>query len=218
MAIDKSNGWEAVAEQLISNRNPKIGASIIRQWATSFEPGSSILDLGCGTGEPVTRILLENGLTIYGIDASPTLLGEYRKRFPYLSSSCEAAQESVFFNKKFDGIVAIGLLFLLSKENQCIIIKKVADALKPQGRFLFTAPYQVHSWKDNWTGYTSLSLGRKAYKLEFAKHGLILVNEYTDEGENHHFEFHKNDWHHNLEQQDVESIEITELPVESSNE
>src|SRR5262245_8696979 len=57
---DRSNGWEAVAPGFIGSRKrSSIGVTTVRAWARSLPTGASILDLGCGSGVPISRALLE---------------------------------------------------------------------------------------------------------------------------------------------------------------
>ena len=79
---DKSNGYEQVAERFISVRNPGIGASTVREWSTTLAPGSSILDLGCGHGAPISQVLINHGFAVYGVDASAKMIAAFRQRFP----------------------------------------------------------------------------------------------------------------------------------------
>ena len=189
---DLSNGWESRAHVFIANRNLAMGISIAENWASSFAAGQEILDVGCGFGGPYTQSLLDRGLQVYGVDASNTLLQEHRKRFPAVPTRCEAAETSNFFNKKFQGILSVGLIFLLPTKDQLTLLENMASALNQNGKLMFTAPWQVCSWNDLLTGRKSASLGRDRYRSTLANHGLALVNEYTDEGENHYYSFEKN--------------------------
>ncbi|MES2623814.1 MAG: class I SAM-dependent methyltransferase [Pseudomonadota bacterium] len=193
MPMDKSNGWEAFANQLISGRQQRrIGAETVSAWAHSLTPGSAVLDLGCGSGVPVSELLINAGFQVYGVDASPTLIAEFRRQFPTTEVSCEAVEESTFFGRSFAAVVAVGLLFLLSPEVQFRLIHKVGQALVPGGQFLFTSPCQMCRWEDNWTGRESVSLGAEAYKAILAQAGLNVTGNYTDEGENYYFVAVKN--------------------------
>ncbi len=188
---DLSNGWEAIAKVFISYQTSNIGAAIVKDWAKSFGQGAEVLDVGCGFGGSYTNDLNNRGLKVYGVDASITLINEYQKKFPNALSKCEAAEESSFFGRKFDGVLAIGLIFLLSEKAQISVLHKTAAALKEGGRLLFSCPYQVCDWDDLSTGRKSRSLGREKYVSILEVHGLSLVNEYTDEGESHYYEFQK---------------------------
>lgn len=192
LGIDQSNGWESIADKFIATRNPGIGVRTVETWLKSLKSGATVLDIGCGFGLPITELLLNAGLNVYGIDASPTLLNELRRRFPGAIVACEPVETSNFFNLKFDAIIAIGLLFLLPQKVQRDVLQKISGALNFPGKFLFTAPFQAGAWKDSLTGGESRSLGKEVYVNELSKQGLVLVGEYTDEGENHYFDFIKN--------------------------
>lgn len=186
---DASNGWEAVAVQLIERRDrSSIGVNVIRTWAKSLNRGSSILDLGCGSGVPVSQALMDAGFIVTGIDPSPTLVATFRSRFPGVDIACEQAETSPFFDRTYDAVVAIGLMFLLPEAAQKALIAKVGTALKVGGRLLFTAPSQSCAWNDLMTGRESHSLGASAYRTLMAQSDLTLVGEYTDEGQNHYYD------------------------------
>jgi ubiquinone/menaquinone biosynthesis C-methylase UbiE len=57
-----------------------------RTWFERFRQvmpqGADVLDLGCGSGEPVARYLTEAGHRVTGVDPSPTLIDLCRVRFP----------------------------------------------------------------------------------------------------------------------------------------
>lgn len=137
---------------------------------------------------PISEVLVDQGCAVYGIDASASLVGAFQHRFPQAQVACEPAEESTFFDRKFDGIVAVGLLFLLQADIQRAVIRRVAAALEPDGRFLFTAPVQAVAWADLMTGHPSVSLGDEVYRCTMADAGLRLVGEYVDEGGNHYYD------------------------------
>lgn len=135
-APDPSNGWDDIAEDFLRARNPHIGPAKVREWGRILPPGGSILDLGCGHGVPISQALMEDGFQVYGVDASEKMIAAFRARFPQAEAECSAAEESAFFDRTFDGVIAWGLLFLLPPETQAIVIRKAAQALKPGGKLL----------------------------------------------------------------------------------
>jgi len=188
--MDKSNGYEDIATRFIEVRGQNVngtGTSSVHNWCRSLPRGASVLDLGCGTGIPISKVLNEEGMSVYGVDASPTLINEFRQNFPDNPVACEPAEDSLFFNCTFDAIISWGLIFLLSKEAQAKVIKKAAGALRTGGKFLFTAPSQETEWEDAMTGQASRSLGAENYKKLLSASGLTLIEEFEDEGENHYF-------------------------------
>lgn len=146
------------------------------------------MDVGCGSGVPITQALIEGDFYVAGIDASPTLVAAFHRRFPAAPVRCEAAQDSAFFGRRFDGAVCVGLLFLLSEVDQRLVVRRMADALVPGGRLLFSAPREPCEWHDRLTGRRSQSLGVDAYAQLLAACGLELLGSHYDEGENHYFD------------------------------
>ena len=179
--------WEAIAEEFIAARSD-IGSDVVRQWAQRLRPASEVVDIGCGSGAPVSQTLVEAGFMVFGIDASPTLLSMFRRRFPEAPATCETVQSSNFFGQKFDGVVAVGLMFLLSEEDQWKLIEKVGQALRPGGRFLFSAPRAQCEWSDLQTGQPSSSLGEVEYQRLLACAGMHLEHIYVDGGGNDYFD------------------------------
>lgn len=192
-ANDGSNGYDAIANLYIAGRGSRprvgdsVGAAVIKAWARSFPRGATVLDLGSGPGEPSTRILQEAGLTIYAVDASPTMVAAFRERFPGVSIERNTAEASEFFHRTFNGVLAWGLLFLLEPAAQALVIEKVGRALEPRGRFLFTAPREPVEWPDAMTGRPSRSLGAPTYEHLLREAGLTLVGDAEDEGDNHYY-------------------------------
>lgn len=193
MSDDGSNGYEAIASIYVARRGTRprvgdaIGAATVSAWAQGLAPGASVLDLGCGPGEPSTRILLEAGLQSYAVDASATMVAAFRERFPHVPIEKSTVETSAFFDRTFDGVLAWGLMFLLEPVAQALVIEKVARALKPGGRFLFTAPEEPLEWLDAMTGRRSHSLGAPTYERLLREAGLTWVAAAHDEGENHYY-------------------------------
>lgn len=184
---DPSNGYEGEASGFIAGRSSTIGVATVREWARSLPPGATILDLGCGHGAPIATALAIDGFAVYGIDASATLVAAFRERLPGVPVANESVETSDFFGRTFDGIIAIGLVFLLDAESQRKLIRKAAAALHPAGRLLFTAPTQMAEWNDALTGRRSVSLGADAYRATIADSGLEPLPGYEDEGGNHYY-------------------------------
>ena len=189
-APDRSNGYEEIALTFISGRGRNhsgVGAAVVADWSKLLSAGATVLDLGCGTGIPVSQALIERGFNVYGVDASPTMVAAFRANFPNVPVECAAVEDSDFFGQTFDGVVAWGLLFLLDAEVQCRLIGKVAGVLRSGGRLLITAPRQSCSWRDAMTGGISISLVQEAYRKALEAEGMSLVGTHCDEDENHYY-------------------------------
>ncbi len=193
-SLDKSNGYEAIAPAFTAGRGRNargIGARVVAAWSHTLPESASVLDLGCGTGVPITLSLLERGFSVYAVDASPSMAAAFRNRFPRVPMQCAGVEDSDFFSRAYDGVIAWGLFFLLSAEAQRGLIAKIGAILRPGGRLLFTAPSSVCSWSDGMTGQTSISLGYRAYRQALEAEGMSLTGVCRDEGGNHYYDARK---------------------------
>lgn len=98
---------------------------------------ASILDAGCGSGEPIARYLIEKGHVITGIDFSQALIEVAQERFPehqWLVADMNA------FNLQtiFDGILAWHSFFHLTPDAQQETLGQFASHLKPGGILMVT--------------------------------------------------------------------------------
>jgi SAM-dependent methyltransferase len=191
---DRSNGYEGVAAEFLANRgNPPtrsrgVGRRAVREWARTLPRGATVLDLGSGPGFPITEVLVLEGLNVYAIDASPSFVDAFRRNLPGIPVACEAVEDSMFFERTFDGVLAWGLMFLLPAEEQRRLIQRIARILAPDGRLLFTSCAEPLVWQDAMTELESRSLGAVEYRNLLAASALTVIREYEDEGENHYFD------------------------------
>lgn len=187
-----SNGYEGVAQEFLarrgSGRSTGVGVKEVRRWAQSLPRGAAVIDVGCGPGFPITEVLVAEGLNVYGVDAAPSFVEAFRRNLPNTPVACEAVQESRFFGRTFDAVLAWGLMFLLTAEDQRRLIQKFAQILALGGRLLFTSVAKPAVWNDAMTGLESRSLGAEEYRRLLGAAGLSVSNEYEDEGENHYFD------------------------------
>ena len=105
---DGSNGYEAIAEAFIQARRRHIGPTVVRKWAEGLRAGTSILDLGCGSGVPISEALLQEGFSIYGVDASSTMIAKFHDLFPSVPLECNPVESSLFFIRSFDAAIGGG--------------------------------------------------------------------------------------------------------------
>lgn len=128
---DRSNGYEGIAAKFLAVRcgpgSTSIGAEEVRAWARQLAQRSAVLDLGCGSGVPITEVLIDQGLAVYGVDASPSLVSVFKQRWPDTPVKCEPVEKSQFFCRQFDGVVAWGPVFLRLKGLPLVQLEFVAS-------------------------------------------------------------------------------------------
>jgi SAM-dependent methyltransferase len=190
--MDRSNGYEGVAAEFLAGRggpqSARIGAETVRAWARQLPRGIEVLELGSGSGIPITEVLIDEGLRVHAIDAAPSFVAAFKRRFPEVPVVNEAVEDSPFFDRRFDAVLSWGLMFLLERPAQEALIGKIGTVLSPGGRLLFTSPPGIITWNDAMTGQESRSLGAPAYRRLLAEARLTVLDEYEDEGENHYYD------------------------------
>lgn len=192
--MDRSSGYQAVSQKFLAGRGSSktrseaIGVNEVRRWARTLPRGSSVIDLGCGPGFPITVVLVEEGLQAFGVDAAPSFVEAFQRNLPRTPIVCESVLESGFFDRTFDAVLAIGLMFLLKAEEQHRLIHRIAEILHPGGRLLFTSTAKPVVWEDAMTGLESISLGAEQYRKLLGTVGISVADEYEDAGENHYFD------------------------------
>jgi cyclopropane fatty-acyl-phospholipid synthase-like methyltransferase len=100
--------------------------------------GGSILDVGCGMGEPVARYLIERGHAVTGADSSPSLIALARARFP-AQDWIVADMRALDLGRRFDALIAWHSFFHLSPEDQPAMFPRFAAHAKPGAPLMFTS-------------------------------------------------------------------------------
>ncbi|MFB5660983.1 class I SAM-dependent methyltransferase [Alteribacillus sp. HJP-4] len=95
-------------------------------------PGEKILDLGCGTGD-LTRKIADFSCDVLGIDNSPTMIAQAKRKYPALTFDVRDAIDFEY-HREFDAVFSNAALHWVKppeKALQCIFA-----SLKESGRFV----------------------------------------------------------------------------------
>jgi SAM-dependent methyltransferase len=115
-----------------------------------------ILDLGCGTGQPIDSTLVFWGNYIVGVDESSAMLALAKEQLPSEEWICAKMQE-VEIDRVFDAVVCWDSLFHLDRREHAAVLKKAHRWLRPGGRLLVSSGGQVdeapHGFTDTMFGY-----------------------------------------------------------------
>lgn len=115
----------------------------------SIPDGASVLDLGCGTGEPLAQFFIERGFKVIGVDGSEKMIELCRKRFPN-EEWLVADMRELNLKRKFDVILAWHSFFHLDKASQRAMFPLFAAHLKPNGILAFTSGVEEGEvWSNN---------------------------------------------------------------------
>ena len=190
--IDAGRFYEMQALKYLDVRDrSRVGGELVERWARSLPFGTPVVEIACGGGYPITQVLVDSGLAVWAIDTSPTLLRQFRLRFPTIPTQCASALDSNYFGRTFEAVISIGLMSFLREDEQLALLHRVSEILEPGGHFLFTAPVETGTWQDVATGLECWSLGRIGYTRALQHVGFRVIRTHVDEGEYNYYEAQK---------------------------
>lgn len=147
------------------------------RFAAALPPGATILDLGCGMGEPVASYLIESGFAVTGLDSSASLIALCRQRFPEREWIVEHMRK-LALGRRFDGIIAWHSLIHLTPEDQRTAFPRFAAHLNPGGALMVTTGPERGESIGEWQGEPLYhgSLAAREYEGLFADSGYTLLD------------------------------------------
>ena len=80
-------------------------------------PGGAVLDIGCGSGEPIGRHLVGRSHPVTGVDSSPEMIAICKDRFPG-GDWRVADMRALRLGRAFGGLLAWDSFFHLRPEDQ----------------------------------------------------------------------------------------------------
>ncbi|WP_106639991.1 class I SAM-dependent DNA methyltransferase [Allosphingosinicella vermicomposti] len=159
-----------------------------RKWLDRFmsllPQAGTILDIGCGSGEPIARYFIDSGFAITGIDASPALIAMCKHRFPEQDWHV-ADMRALHMNARFDGLIAWHSFFHLSRDDQRKMFALFAAHINPKGILMFTSGPQDGESIGEWQGEPlyHASLSPDEYRELLAANGLTVVDHRAEDQE-----------------------------------
>lgn len=132
--------YERHAHDYDADRGTQLGPEKVwlDRFVTLLPIGATVLDLGCGSGEPIARYLIGRGLIVTGVDSSPTLISLCRARFPG-SAWVLADMRTLELGERFDGILAWDSFFHLNFRDQRRVLSVFKRHAAPRAALMFTS-------------------------------------------------------------------------------
>lgn len=113
-----------------------------KSWLDRFRallpPGGGVLDLGCGSGEPIAAYLFGLGHPVTGVDSSPALIDACRERFQE-QEWILGDMRTLALRRGFSGIVAWDSFFHLGFDDQRRMFPLFRAHSAPGAALMFTS-------------------------------------------------------------------------------
>jgi SAM-dependent methyltransferase len=148
----------------------------IERFADMLGPGATVLDIGCGSGQPIAAYLAGRGHRVAGIDGSPEMIALFRANLP--GETAEVADmRSLSLDRRFGGLIAWDSLFHLAPHEQRPMFPVFRDHALPGAPLLFTSGPDAGEAIGTLEGEPlyHASLGPGEYRLLLGRDGFDVV-------------------------------------------
>lgn len=146
-------------------RNNPFKTKCIQTAISQLTPGSRVLDVGCGTGIPVSQMLSEAGLEVTGFDISPKMVDLASSRVKGIFSVADMV--SFQPQDQYAGVFMIFAHLQLDYASFHAAVYKFASTLQPGGLFVVGQMPADRYVPDNDPAYDSMGAYVENYPAPF---------------------------------------------------
>lgn len=138
--VGQAEAFDAIGDRYDEAFPYKKGQLAAAEWVIGSLPaGSRVLDLGCGTGLPTARQLVEAGCEVVGVDLSRGMVALAREYVPgatfHRLDIADLAPDGPHDLGRFDAVVAFFSLLMLTRAEIPGVLRTVHGMLVPGGLF-----------------------------------------------------------------------------------
>lgn len=161
---------------------------IDRKWIERFRlllpPSAVVLDLGCGSGQPVARYLIQAGASVVGVDSSAQMLALCSKQFP-TQTWLHADMRTLALDRQFAAILAWNSFFHLKPDDQRQMFPIFQRHAAPGALLMFTSGPSHGEALGVFEGETlyHASLGPHEYTTLLTDHGFELLEHIVEDAQ-----------------------------------
>jgi SAM-dependent methyltransferase len=154
-----------------SNVSPYFGHKKHRQmfelFCSKLPKKADVLDLGCGTGLPVTKELVSRGFHVTAIDISDNMISSAKKNVPE-AKYLRISMTEMKFDSEFDGVVSSFTMLCLDPKNFRKAAQRISNAVREGGYLLLSLnepPGGGHKESESFTE----TMGQKMYSRPYSE-------------------------------------------------
>jgi SAM-dependent methyltransferase len=152
----------------------------IDRFCALLSPGGSVLDCGCGAGEPIASYLMRCGYAVMGIDSSPAMVRMFQERLPGQRATV-ADMRKLSLSETFVGILAWDSFFHLNPGDQREMFSIFRKHAAPGTAVMFTSGTSYGEAVGQLEGEPlyHASLDSEEYRQLLEDQGFIVVNHHS---------------------------------------
>lgn len=148
-----AEGYDQIADDYLALfGRSAVRAGKLAELVAQLPPRATVLDLGCGAGEPVARDLAARGFRVTGVDASLAQIERARRTIPeaiFIHADMTSVQ---FPTEAFDAVSAFYSITHVPREEHAALIRRIATWLRPNGIFVASFGSSEGDWLGEWLG------------------------------------------------------------------
>lgn len=157
-----------------------------RGWLDRFTsllpPNPFVLDLGCGSGVPIGRHLVDRGASLTGVDASPELISiarEHVREADWIVADMRGLQ----LERRFHGVLAWDSTFHLTPDDQREMFPVFQRHAVCDAALMFTSGPDHGDAIGEWEGEAlyHASLSGDEYRSLLGRHGFDVVDHVVED-------------------------------------
>lgn len=156
-------GYNKAAADYLQHRDQFKNTKYLNQLASILQPGSKILDIGCGAGKPIDEYLVKKGFAVTGIDISERQIELAKKHVPQASFEVKNMSQLRSGEYHVDAVVSFYAIFHVPRETHATLFETIGSFLSKGGLLLVTmgssewegSEENFHGVKMYWSHYGS---------------------------------------------------------------
>jgi SAM-dependent methyltransferase len=154
----------------------------LQRFADLIPSAGSVLDIGCGAGEPIAGFFVRAGYQVHGVDSSPAMIAFCKERFA--DSAWDVADmRTLSLGRSFEGILAWDSFFHLTQDDQRRMFPIFRAHAAPNAALMFTSGPRDGVAMGTFGGEPlyHASLAPDAYRALLAENGFeVIANVFDD--------------------------------------
>jgi 2-polyprenyl-3-methyl-5-hydroxy-6-metoxy-1,4-benzoquinol methylase len=170
--------YERHADAWFKRRHPQatMEAAWLARFTQGLPPGAEVLDLGCGTGQPIAQWLVQQGLAVTGVDSASAMLAHARRLQP-AQRWVQADMRTLHLGRRFAAVLAWDSFFHLAPEDQQLMFATFEAHASPGAMLMFTSGPAAGEAIGDFEGEPLFhaSLSPEAYRALLDAHGFDEV-------------------------------------------
>ena len=159
--------WERVAEKYYKAHYGKV-SEMFNFFCEKLPEGSSVLDVGCGTGLPFAKLLVERNFNVVGIDVSSRMVRISQENVPEAEFR-ELSMTEINFKNEFEGVLSSFSMLLLTPSLFRDVAGRLVRSLKNGGLFYLSLNEPCEEGADADGEAVVEIMGEKMYSRAYTK-------------------------------------------------